>query len=511
MARPIIAGIVLYTHDGMRRTGTLFLTILLTAVTGESQQPDAKFHAGLRGQQLKTVDEALEAILDMTETEQTAAWDAFIEKHAQKRIEALKHFQDPRLVPLFIKLTQHKDRRVQHRALTVLARLPSERVITTVRAALQSRDVYVRERAAVTLRELVAKANAAAEQNAYVRAILASGGIAAEHKILNPLEASPRHILWMPIPKGFGGGGGGGTRSRPRPPTRTKSFAWPTLHQAEGNDQPPYGWDGIAVYAIADGIVQNRYTASASNGYQFTIRHQLGAALYVIARYAGLDNRVFFGWHQAVKAGDPLGTVRPGYGHDAALNLTFFLGPIAHKRKIDSNESLAKWIRWSAPLVMVGRDLTGKLRPIATYVQRRQYARAYKLAVSVRDRAEAGSEVHADAVYAATLLLQVPGNALKRAQARLADGWPNAALADAIAIARAVKGIPGRAKLVAALERWQLDDTIAKATRAERQVEAATKRALAAPSAAQARAIVRPLFEKFKDTCLKPRLELLMQ
>ena len=154
----------------------------------------------------------------------------------------------------------------------------------------------------------------------------------------------------------------------------------------------------------------------------------------------------------------------------------------------------------------VGACLDGALAGAVREAERGALGRAYALAVKERDRAEPGSPVHADAVYLAGLLADVPGRALDRA-ARVRDaGYPAAAL-DALDDERsACRGIPGAERIDEAAAAWPRDPAFAKALKGESKLEAARKRA-ARLDRDKARALFRGLLDEYGDTCLRARIE----
>ncbi|MDH3590243.1 MAG: HEAT repeat domain-containing protein [Planctomycetota bacterium] len=489
----------------MRRLAVLLLLALPLRADG--------FNAGLRAQRLKTLEEAFAWVLNTPEDHRGAVWAEFAQKHGQKRIDALIHYRDKKLEPLFLILLEHEDARVRHRALLALAYCGTPDAVGPVRKLLAENDTHVRERAALTLRELVASVPPGDEKDPYVRRLLSARGIRAELPLPVLPQPGPAGLVRIPPPvlELRGGGGGGSIRARPMPPEPATRFAWPTLHRRLGSPEPPYGPDGIGVYAIAAGSVSNRYSYTNNKGIDLTIVHDLGGGFFVTVVYGGLSPRLFVERRERVAAGQPIGSVRAGYHAAAALDLRIHLGPARHARTLDVETVLARWHAWTAPLAEVQRPLAGPFKHVAQDVANQRYGKVYRQAVSIRNKAEPGSELHADAVYVATLIQQVTTRALKRARRRLEDGWPRAALDDLIAVARKTKGIPGRMGLVQQAERWQLDEDIAQALNAVSRLERATKRALAANTVHEARALIEPLQAELKDTCLKPRLEELMR
>ncbi|MHC4224674.1 MAG: hypothetical protein ACYSUN_11835, partial [Planctomycetota bacterium] len=94
-------------------TRALLVLLAISAVARAQWGRDV--NPGLGKQLLRGVERDLAALVSGK-----MGTEAFVERHASRRIEAIKRFRNPELKALFLELCEHRDWQIQHRALFAL-------------------------------------------------------------------------------------------------------------------------------------------------------------------------------------------------------------------------------------------------------------------------------------------------------------------------------------------------------------------------------------------------------
>jgi len=480
--------------------------------------------------------------------------DAFLAAHGATRIEAIKRFRNPELLPLFVRLLDSADWKVQHRALLALEYVRDPSVLDRAWALLSHPHRRLREKAAITLIKLWDGRKPPAdwegvrgrEQDFHVRSCLdalalrIAGRLPVERVSEEVRDRAKNGLLFTPFVSGLDrattpvarAGQGSAARLPPSPLWNLPLLGYGE-EEVEGTSLQPFAnlrnggrtyhtgqdvgacLDGCGFYAAADGVVKLVHSGS-DMGTLLVLEHLLPGRDLVCAVYMHGGDTVFVKAGETVACGQLLGTMGLSFsvengGHFAHLHYGLYPGAfdMGHNYGyrdaskglsdwIDPAKFLPQWIERTRPLVERLRPVARSVERIGTQVARGEYARAYEAAVRVRERAEPGSEEHVDATYLADMAGAAPRGALARAT-RIRDmGYPGDARDELRAQASALRGIPGADALAKALEEWERDPLFAKALKGE----PAVARALRSGD----RAKLDRLLSEYGDTCLGARL-----
>jgi hypothetical protein len=479
---------------------------------------------------LLAVEEDAAAILAAPEADRARLIEAFVERHAQERIEALKRLRNPELVPLFLRLLDHPDWRVRHRALLALEACGDARAIDATWPLLAHPHRRLRERAAITLVRLwdgrPAPADwaqvTAREEDFHVRQCLEAlarrmNGALPVVRLAEEEVATGRNGVRLvpyvdgaklpePAPQGR------------NPPGTASRWAMPLLGWGEEEvaDAPLRSFgeghpgtdrgaclDGAGVYAAAEGIVRHLGPGT------IVLEHQTPRRETLHATYLHVGAVVFVEPGERVQPGQLLGTIGLGFSAENGgvfAHLEYRIGPPAPPDSAyDAARFLALWVDRTAPLLPPLRPLHTSLRSAAREAQGGELGRAYGLATRARDGAEPGSEAHADAVFLLGLLAGAPAKGIERAR-RLRDaGYPGDALRMLQSLAPRCRGGAGADALDAEIALWNADELFRKALKGEERVDAAARRY--ERDEAKARDLWRRLLDEYGDTCLRERIE----
>jgi murein DD-endopeptidase MepM/ murein hydrolase activator NlpD len=543
--------------------------LLLAAVA--SAQWGRDINEGMGEQLIRSVREDLAAIVKAPEDRRGRLIKAAIEAHGRERIEALKRFRNPELKPLFLRLLDHDDWQVQHRALFVLEYYGAKEALPKAWELLAHPHRRLREKAAITLIKLwdgsgpsdVLDARLRDEKDFHVRrclealAVRKRGKLAVDKVAKEYVRTDPDGLMLTPFLsgmnnlgkvapglklKGDGRTGKGSANRLPPAPRWTTPVLGYGQEEVDGVSLQPFGnlrangtvyhtgqdvgacLEGAGFYAIAAGYVKFVYTGSDMGTLICTEHHVEGDRL-VTAVYMHGGDTVFVEPGDQVVCGQLLGTMGMGYsvengGHYAHLHFGLYPGPFRVDHNFgyravkagladwyDPAKFLPKWIERTAPLVPDLRPLDKALGRAVRSIGDGKFGQAYEAVVRVRDGATPGDVVHADAVYLVGLLEQVPGKAQERATKLRDGGYAGTALERIEGAARACRGIPGADALAATAGKWEADPLFAKALKGERKLESTAKRAARAKTPEKARAMWRKLLDEYGDTCLRPRIE----
>ncbi len=482
------------------------------------------------------------------------ALDAFLAAHGEKRIEALKRFRNPDLLPLFLRLLESPDWKVQHRALFALEYYRDPAAIDAALPLLQHPHRRLREKAAIALIKLWDGRKPPAdwegvrgrEGDFHVRAcfdalaLRFAGRLPVERVHEEIRETGQRGLLLAPFTSGLDRattkvsrtGAGSASKLPPSP-----LWNYPLLgygeEEVEGTSLQPFAnlrsggsvyhtgqdvgacLDGSGYYAAADGVVKLVHSGS-DMGTLIVLEHLLPSRELVCAIYMHGGDTVFVRAGDTVACGQLLGTMGMSFsvengGHFAHLHYGLYPGAFDMGHNYGYRESskglddwidparfLPQWVERTRPLVERLRPLCRAVERIGVQLSRGEFARAYEAAVRVRERAQPGSEEHVDATYLADMAASAPKSALARAT-RIRDmGYPGDARDELRAQGSALRGIPGADALAKALGEWEKDPLFAKALKGEPQVARALR--------AGDREKLARLLAEYGDTCLAARL-----
>jgi len=536
------------------------LPVLCLAALPALAQWGRDLDEGMARQMRDAIEPPLAAIVKAPAAERPALIDAFVAEHAAERIEALKRYRNPELVPLFLALLDHPDWHVRHRALLVLEAIGDPgTVLDRALPLLTHPQRRLREKAALTCLRLWDgrpppprfASLLDAEEDFHVRQCLKAlqrrmeGSLKPEVVHEERTEKLPNGLLLVPYVSGMRGGKGKAREGRGRAPDADR-WVTPLLGQGEeevaGVNLQPFAnlrqegkvyhtgvdvgacLEGAGFYAAAAGVVRLVHTGS-DMGTLIVVEHALPDGGTVNAVYMHGGPVVYVAAGERVEAGQLLTTMGLGFseengGHFAHLHYGLYPGafdlahnygykPVAQGLDdwLDPARFLPHWIARTKPLLPHLRPLEVTLQGAVKQAEAGRWGEAWTAAVKVRDRAEPGSERHVDAVYLAGLLEAVPAAGLARARWLRDAGYPGDAARELEETARQCRGLPGTDELKAELEGWQKDPLFKKALKGEGRMETTRARARRAKGPEQARALWRKLLEEYGDTCLRPRLE----
>jgi len=517
---------------------------------------------GMGPQLVVSVRGELADIVAAPEAQRGVLIERFVEAHGTARIEAIKRFRNPELKPLFLRLLDHADWQVQHRALLALEYFGGDDVLNRAFKLLEHPHSRLREKAAITCIKLwrgkTPPVDVAArirdEEDFHVQACLralqlrVAGRLTVERMGMEHRVTDKRGVLRTPFLSGM-------PRDLRKPRARTGSgsaarlpaatrWTTPLLGQGEeevqGTSLQPFGneraggmvhtgldvgacLDGAGFYAAADGIVRLVHSGS-DMGTLIVTEHNLDGKRLVNAVYMHGGDTVFVAAGDRITCGQLLGTMGMSFsaengGHYAHLHYGIYPGPFdmkhnyGYKRRtdglrdwIDPARFLPRWIARTRPLVDGLRGLGKPYAGILQAIEREQFGRAYAAAIKLRDSHGPGSEIFVDANTLATKLRGAPRRAVTRAERMRDGGYPAEALRRLKQHAAACKGIPGTEAVYAAVATWEADPLFRKALKGEGRFESVARRANRTKDERKMRSMWEKLLADYGDTCLADRI-----
>jgi murein DD-endopeptidase MepM/ murein hydrolase activator NlpD len=415
----------------------------------------------------------LAAIVKAPAPQRAALVKAFVDAHGLDAIEVVKRCRNPELAELDLALLDHKDWRVQHRALYALEYFRDPSVVARAAKLFAHENVRLRERAVLAALKLwpekgdppgadeVKKSVAARlriEPDAHVRSCLEAleariaGKLVVERTYEEFCVTGPDGLKLTPFldgmdkvgavapgykPKGVSGSGG---------PDASKfgaATAWTTPlllwddEEVKGTSLQPFAnlrqngtvyhtgkdvgacLDGAGYYAAADGVV--KFVNSGSDmGTLMVLQHSPDGKSVVNAVYMHGGDTVFVKAGDRVRAGQLIGTQGMSYsiengGHFAHLHYGTYPGPFAVTHNYGYKPVAAGLADWLDPAKFLPqwiartRPAVGELKPMDAAL-----AKAVEAAKD-EELAKALGEIDAALAKAATDAVHADADALRAA------------------------------------------------------------------------------------------------
>lgn len=512
----------------------------------------------------------LAAIVRATPADRPRLIEEFAARRGLDWVEGWKRFRNPELKDLFVKLLDHEDWHVVHRALYALEYFADTSIAARAWSLLKHPQRRMRERAAIACIKLWPggappgdlEALLRREEDFHVLRCLEALRLRVQGKLklervseefrvtgadglvetpfLSGMDQAPKVAPGYAAKPVARQGKGGADRLSP-----AARWCWPLLGWGEeevaGVSLQPFanlradgtvyhtGTDvgscieGAGFFAAAEGVVKLVHTGS-DMGTLLVVEHNAGGTPACAVYMHGGDT-VFVEAGDKVACGQLLGTMGMGFsiengGHFAHLHFGLYPGAFSMTHNYgykpvkagladwyDPAKTLPGWMERTRPLVA---DLHGVAKPLeraAALAAKGEIGRAHAEALAVRDGAEPGGEVHVDALYLLSELERAPENGVARAKAVLAAGHPSEALKELKECGARLKGLPGAEAIQQTLSAWEADPLVAKALKGESKVDAAERRAARLKDPAEAKAIFEALLKELGDTCLAARLQ----
>jgi hypothetical protein len=515
---------------------------------------------------VEDVQKDLLRIVKADETMHAGDVERFAKKSARGAIEAVKRYRNPQLLDLYVKLLDHKDWRVVHRALLVLEHYWDESTFPRAWSMLEHKQRRVREKAAITCLKLwdgsrsadAVQALLAKEEDLHVRGALRALVRRAEGTLpvvrLHREQVATLEDGLMLVPFYRRGVDEApklelriesGRKSKKKPPPAGR-WVGPLLGYGEeevvGGPLEPFGsvtpdgsayhvgedagscLDGAGVYAPAAGIVRTVMSGGPA-GTQIVLHHSLGKGILVTSLVLHAGDTAFVKPGERVEAGQLLGTVGMSWsgengGKIAHVHLGLHRGaydpPPDHDGYIPESEGLTGWLdpaeflpSWmlrTRPLVEVRRSLPPAFEAVVREIDREGLGKAHQMVERVMADS-ADERVASEGTWLLGELEASPERAMRRARAWLDAGYPTRAFEEMDQWRVKLGGLPDVRTLEELLEQWRADASIGKAVEGEKKVEALEKKTSRSRKPEKHREDWEELRDRYGDTALSPRID----